>query len=252
LAFAVAAHLEPEILIVDEVLAVGDAEFQKKCLGKMKDVANHGRTILFVSHNMPAVLQLTSTALVLENGQVSYFGETSTAVEKYFVGSVNSSVTAFNLESKKREFDGTGEARLLSLRFDRPTPIFKPDEDFEFIAEIHSFETISNLRFSITIFTSDGTPVGSCFGEENISTSQGTTVAIHVSLHSPRLAPGTYHCGLAIGKGNHKTGHTDFDVVLDTLQFEVRPEEGHDGTVSTWTRGWGTVVFAKLNQTVLS
>ena len=70
LAFAVAAHLEPEILIVDEVLAVGDAEFQKKCLGKMQDVAGHGRTVLFVSHNMAAVRSLCECAVLLANGQI--------------------------------------------------------------------------------------------------------------------------------------------------------------------------------------
>ena len=70
LAFAVAAHLEPEILVVDEVLAVGDAEFQRKCLGKMSDVAHEGRTVLFVSHNMSAILRLTQEAIVLEKGQM--------------------------------------------------------------------------------------------------------------------------------------------------------------------------------------
>ena len=70
LAFAVAAHLEPEILVVDEVLAVGDAEFQRKCLGKMSDVAQEGRTVLFVSHNMSAILRLTEEAIVLDKGQL--------------------------------------------------------------------------------------------------------------------------------------------------------------------------------------
>ncbi len=70
LAFAVAAHLEPEILVVDEVLAVGDAEFQKKCLGKMKDVAGHGRTVLFVSHNMEAVRRLCARILTMNDGRL--------------------------------------------------------------------------------------------------------------------------------------------------------------------------------------
>jgi lipopolysaccharide transport system ATP-binding protein len=83
LAFAVAAHLEPEILIVDEVLAVGDAEFQKKCLGKMKDVAGQGRTVLFVSHNMEAVKNLTQNAVVLKNGELIYDGDTASAVNQY-------------------------------------------------------------------------------------------------------------------------------------------------------------------------
>jgi lipopolysaccharide transport system ATP-binding protein len=84
LAFAVAAHLEPEILIVDEVLAVGDAEFQKKCLGKMQDVATkEGRTVLFVSHNMAAVDRLCRTALLLEKGSVVAHGDTASVVAKY-------------------------------------------------------------------------------------------------------------------------------------------------------------------------
>jgi lipopolysaccharide transport system ATP-binding protein len=83
LAFAVAAHLEPEILIVDEVLAVGDAEFQKKCLGKMKDVSGQGRTVLFVSHNMGAVKDLCTRVLSLKNGQFNNIGETNAIIKEY-------------------------------------------------------------------------------------------------------------------------------------------------------------------------
>jgi lipopolysaccharide transport system ATP-binding protein len=83
LAFAVAAHLEPEILVVDEVLAVGDAEFQKKCLGKMGDVAQQGRTVLFVSHNMSAILRLTEEAIVLDKGHLIMRGPTQQAVDFY-------------------------------------------------------------------------------------------------------------------------------------------------------------------------
>jgi lipopolysaccharide transport system ATP-binding protein len=83
LAFAVAAHLEPEILVVDEVLAVGDAEFQKKCLGKMGDVAQQGRTVLFVSHNMSAILRLTQETIVLEKGRMPLRAPSSEAVDYY-------------------------------------------------------------------------------------------------------------------------------------------------------------------------
>jgi lipopolysaccharide transport system ATP-binding protein len=87
LAFAVAAHLEPEILIIDEVLAVGDAEFQKKCLGKMKDVSGEGRTVLFVSHNMAAVQALCNNGLVMKNGQLGYsVGNIQGAVSYYLKG----------------------------------------------------------------------------------------------------------------------------------------------------------------------
>jgi lipopolysaccharide transport system ATP-binding protein len=83
LAFAVAAHLEPEILVVDEVLAVGDAEFQRKCMGKMSDVAQAGRTVLFVSHNMSAVLRLTEETIVLDKGKLAYRAPTPQAVDYY-------------------------------------------------------------------------------------------------------------------------------------------------------------------------
>jgi len=83
LAFAVAAHLEPEILVVDEVLAVGDAEFQKKCLGKMGDVANQGRTVLFVSHNMSAVLRLTNETILIDKGQITMRGPSAETVDYY-------------------------------------------------------------------------------------------------------------------------------------------------------------------------
>src|SRR5207253_3680252 len=83
LAFAVAAHLEPEILVVDEVLAVGDAEFQRKCLGKMSDVAHQGRTVLFVSHNMQAVQRLCERAILLERGVVSLQGDVASVAQHY-------------------------------------------------------------------------------------------------------------------------------------------------------------------------
>ncbi|MFO0850933.1 MAG: polysaccharide ABC transporter ATP-binding protein [Gemmataceae bacterium] len=94
LAFAVAAHLEPEILIVDEVLAVGDAAFQKKCLGKMGEVSNSGRTVLFVSHNMAAVDALCRSAVVLSAGRVDYVGDTETAIRRYMAMGAEAAASA--------------------------------------------------------------------------------------------------------------------------------------------------------------
>ncbi len=101
LAFAVAAFLEPEILIVDEVLAVGDAEFQKKAIGKMKEVGQDGaRTVLFVSHNMAAVKSLCTRAILLENGEIAHEGNTDEVINKYLVGSSNiENYKKLNLES---------------------------------------------------------------------------------------------------------------------------------------------------------
>ena len=108
LAFAVAAHLEPEILIVDEVLAVGDAEFQKKCLGKMGDVSRKGRTVLFVSHNMAAVEHLCRRVLVLEDGRNVFDGSSQDAIATYLEAPIVYSSTS--LESR---LDRQGTGRIL-------------------------------------------------------------------------------------------------------------------------------------------
>src|SRR5260370_7783606 len=114
LAFAVAAHLEPEILLVDEVLAVGDASFQKKCLGKMGDVARTGRTIVFVSHNMTAMRRLTSRAIWLEGGCIAETGPSGNIIDHYLQKNTES-----NLESvweDERAAPGDDRVRLHSVR----------------------------------------------------------------------------------------------------------------------------------------
>ncbi len=116
LAFAVAAHLEPEILVVDEVLAVGDAGFQRKCLGKMKDVAGHGRTILFVSHDMSAVRRLCRRAVLLEKGVVTAAGPTADVVPQYL--KIDTALLRPGVEHDLRDApraEGTGEARFTSV-----------------------------------------------------------------------------------------------------------------------------------------
>src|ERR1035437_2014765 len=117
LAFAVAAHLEPEILIVDEVLSVGDAEFQKKCLGRMQNVAqDEGRTVLFVSHNLQAIRQLCERVVLLKQGQVAFVGEPHLGIDGYLNQSAEDHSATLDLTSYPRARPPEG-ARLLSLRF---------------------------------------------------------------------------------------------------------------------------------------
>lgn len=117
LAFAVAAHLEPEILIVDEVLAVGDSEFQKKCLGKMKDVSEReGRTVLFVSHNMAAVKQLCTAGIVLRHGQLKFAGSQFDAVN--FYQNAHQTNSCFSHTGDKEEAPGNKSIRILKFNLD--------------------------------------------------------------------------------------------------------------------------------------
>jgi lipopolysaccharide transport system ATP-binding protein len=122
LAFAVAAHLEPEILLVDEVLAVGDAEFQKKCLGKMGDVAREGRTVLFVSHNMPAVQALCPRAILLRQGTVALDGPSGDVLREYLGYLQTGAAKAFADNPERR---GDGSVRLTEARIldDRHQPV---------------------------------------------------------------------------------------------------------------------------------
>lgn len=118
LAFAVAAHLEPEILLVDEVLAVGDVQFQKKCLGKMKEVSKtHGRTVLFVSHNMDAIQRLCHQCVILERGQLDAYGDTASSIARYlshncYNSSPNQWIDISNISRK-----GTGEASFVAVQY---------------------------------------------------------------------------------------------------------------------------------------
>jgi len=113
LAFAVAAHLEPEILIVDEVLAVGDGEFQRKCLGKMKDIGSLGRTVILVSHNMAAIENLTDKVIFMNNGRLVEFGPTKETIAAY--QAVVRMETAVTLLAERKDRSGTGVVRLKSF-----------------------------------------------------------------------------------------------------------------------------------------
>jgi lipopolysaccharide transport system ATP-binding protein len=118
LAFAVAAHLEPDVLIVDEVLAVGDAEFQKKCLGRMADVSrSDGRTVLFVSHNMDAVQRLCGRAVLLERGRAVAAGETAGVVTQYLARTDGPSAAGAWIDLSSVERTGTGTARAVRARY---------------------------------------------------------------------------------------------------------------------------------------
>jgi lipopolysaccharide transport system ATP-binding protein len=113
LAFAVAAHLESEVLIMDEVLAVGDAEFQKKCLGKMKDISTQGRTVLFVSHSMASIQNLCSAALYLSDGRISAIGETNKVIDEYLA--ISRTTSLINLRDRK-ERSGSGQIKFVAVK----------------------------------------------------------------------------------------------------------------------------------------
>jgi lipopolysaccharide transport system ATP-binding protein len=197
LAFAVAAHLEPEILIVDEVLAVGDAEFQKKCLGKMRDVATGGRTVLFVSHNMQAISVLCSRALLIDSGSIVHDGGVRDTIDLYLTSDGGS--TGGGLNPDKRL--GSGDYRYTAAQ---------PDQDcFEGAGEKSvTFELrrrkkpVGKMWLSAHVVDADGVVVTQCD-----SRLIGTMVedcerlAGRFRFSTPWLKPGRYRVDLAICAG---------------------------------------------------
>jgi len=162
LAFAVAAHLEPEILLVDEVLAVGDAAFQKKCLGKMERVATEGRTVLFVSHNMSSVLRLCPRAILLRQGRVSSVGVTSEVVRDY-LRALNELGATFGAERS-----GNGALRFDALVLKTRDSITRrpiAGEPLEIHLKYSSRESLRKVAFMLTMYNHLGTPVTHCHSD---------------------------------------------------------------------------------------
>lgn len=169
LAFAVAAHLEPEILVVDEVLAVGDAEFQRKCLGKMNDVAQEGRTVLFVSHNMSAILRLTKETIVLDEGKIVMRAPTPEAVDYY----LNMGLTKLGERfwTDEELGDDTNVFKPIALRVLNPSgevvDTVNAVEGFTIEFEYQLSEGISGLRVGLYMMTTRGEYVFTTFDTDD-------------------------------------------------------------------------------------
>jgi lipopolysaccharide transport system ATP-binding protein len=157
LAFAVAAHLEPEILVVDEVLAVGDAEFQKKCLGKMKDVATGGRTVLFVSHNLDAVSSLTAKCLLLEKGSKKIFEETSKALGVYRASYLPKEQEYLAKDGPRKKADGIIER--VKVITSEAAGLQQHGEPLAFEVELSANRPLSHPSVAIQVISENGTPV---------------------------------------------------------------------------------------------
>jgi lipopolysaccharide transport system ATP-binding protein len=223
LAFAVAAHLESEILIVDEVLAVGDAEFQKKCLGKMNDVSKgEGRTVLFVSHNMAAVKSLCTRGIVLENGTLKFDGSVDDALTVYSdIGKTLDYKVVFNTSTKR---NGNGKMQFQSIeianQFNKSTQDFSIGDDIKIKLKIKNFSKELKSEMGIQIFSSEEMPIfhimprDSGFELNHVSEEEDYELV----LKDIRLYPGTY--SISIVSAN-TTGHEVFDEINTALYFEI-------------------------------
>jgi lipopolysaccharide transport system ATP-binding protein len=239
LAFAVAAHLEPDILVVDEVLAVGDAEFQKKSLGKMREVTGQGRTVLFVSHNMASIRALCHRAILLKEGRVALDGDVDPVVLAYLSEADKAEPSGVIPDDVARV--GTAEARFRRVdvldRQDSPRTQVYLGQPFTVVLGLDVARPIQDAVFEVGISTLDGIRVTTSFSTDGdnppVRLRAGeTTVALDLDVV---LLPGHYTLDLGI----HRGGWT-IDFVERIFDFEVLnvAESGSDAYPTAVVRGF--------------
>jgi len=243
LAFAVAAHLEPEILIIDEVLAVGDLSFQKKCLGKMNDVAKGGRTVLFVSHNMAAVRQLCTNGLVLDAGTVNYSGDVDNAIDFYLKNS-SQPFQASDLRYRK-DRSGSGSVCVNSFRARDSQYLgneIRSMSDMDFIIGYNSknSQSITRLYVGLIITNDLGVPIFSVSTAVSGSDFYNLPPQGYVICHIPKipLIPGRYQVGIKL-----MDIHGLCDYITEAGSFDIIG--CGDGEIASYfsSSSWGSVIM---------
>jgi lipopolysaccharide transport system ATP-binding protein len=223
LAFAVAAHLEPEILIVDEVLAVGDAAFQKKCLGKIGEVASQGRTVLLVSHNMSAVENLCGKSAFLSEGRMVFWGDTADAVSHYVSSTAQKALADTDLTSHSGRTGGSKTIfrRLRFLRQDgTPSASVRLGEELVLEVTLNSGESIRDANLGIGVNTDSGLRVLTLttrFSGRAMDLRAGQPVIIRCSVPELLLSPGRYRLKLVLDRSSGES----YDVVNDAATLAV-------------------------------
>ena len=195
LAFAVAAHLEPEILIIDEVLAVGDAEFQKKCLGKMKAIGKEGRTILFVSHNIQAIESLCDRVILLNNGLKLPEISKKETIKLY----IDNSLSATIKESKQGVRENKEHGKRARINNIQIKPNFAWQENVKLSFEIEKIDTIiEDIEFGVGIDSISGVRICTFESKESYSLNDANKMTFEVVFNQPTLVPGNYLVSIGV------------------------------------------------------
>jgi homopolymeric O-antigen transport system ATP-binding protein len=242
LAFAVAAHLEPEILIVDEVLAVGDVAFQKKCLGKMEDIGHSGRTVLFVSHNMSAITRLCPRVLLLRDGRLVADGPALDGVKRYLSEGSSDHALIRDLDREGRNGDWFAvTARLLSLelRPSSPAPEFRFGEELRLRIRFRSLAPVMHAAIGVGIDDMYGSRLMTFNSDESgvtLTTERGAEYAVDLCIPRPYLNPGRYSLSCAVLSGGQI-----LDFVAHAASFDVLPLDDASGAHIEPTDGAGPI-----------
>jgi len=225
LAFAVAAHLEPEILAIDEVLAVGDAAFQKKCLGKIGNIAKQGRTVLFVSHNMSAIRSLCTRAYSLDAGKILHHGPTHDVVDHYLKSFKSLIQPENNALDQRKERTGDGSAKIVSLKIEDENgdEIINSASRLKLTIGYRSEKPILHPQFSATIYDYSDIGLVSLHSERTndlpeVLPPEGQVTCITEPLY---LTPGRCFINLALLKGGMKADYIEHAGYFDVEAHDI-------------------------------
>ena len=246
LAFAVASHLDSEIMIMDEVLAVGDVAFQNKCIDRMKKVAEEeGRTILYVSHNMATVKSLCNRCVVLSHGQVAFEGETEEAIAVYMQDENLDNTTFFDTSAAKRHPKCNQRHLLQNLHmYESKTSNLEYGDVFPFRIEWKSENDSERVLMKMVINGIDTTPVGVIFGGE-LKQNKGMNSA-EFSFDTSYLVPGKYTVDIIL-YDEDKSGSIMFYDRTTALRFNI--EHGEKSLkLKHWFKDWGNAVLPCIEQ----
>lgn len=242
LGFAVAAFLEPDILVVDEVLAVGDAEFQKKAIGKMQDISSSGgRTVLFVSHNMASVQSLCTRVVVLENGGIKFDGNVETAIQRYMNNIDYRQLSSVMLGKSHRRDKVSQEIEMTEISLKNQELTTRDDLVFNIFFKKNEFFDKS-ISVTGSICSLDGTRLGSFFND--LVTIKPTTGIIELIVPRHNLATGRYYINVAINTGSLGLGNLKMiDQAYQAISFELLKEKAEGNYILDWNPSWGKFYF---------
>ena len=221
LGFSVAVAVEPDILLVDEVLAVGDEQFQRRCTERMAEIRASGRTVVFVSHGLAQVQQLCDRAVWIDKGEVQAIGDTSAVVQSY----LESVTTAYRLDDRGRQRTGSGEIALEVELIGDPADAFVTGSPLTVRMHWSTEQHVDNLVFGFSIRAADGYEVSGVTTSGHLPTIElgPGSGFFDYAIESLPLLPGSYHISAAITEGT--SGHV-FDHSPNIVEFDVAPEPG--------------------------
>lgn len=246
LAFSVASHLDAEIMIMDEVLAVGDVAFQKKCLDKMRQAAKvDGRTVLYVSHNMNTIRQLCDRCIVLDKGKVIYEGDVEDSIQRY-LGINNSTETVINLKDMDRESAFKNHvATMEQIEILGGKNWFEMNSFLNGRLKVSSTENFNDVVMKLFLLHNESA-VTTVESEPVISLKKDKSVDIDFSMNLDRLAPATYTIKLVLCRRNEYGAVEYLDVLLNSFMFEIIASEDFQSNQKWSTRYNGFLIGDKI------